>query len=153
MAIGQYGQVAITAAWGVADARAWRQRAVAALLLALCVLLPAAMARAEDGHDLWLRYRALPAAQADAGRTLAAALAAPDASPTQIATREELLRGLGGLFGAAPAATARIDRDGVLVAGTPASSPVLAKLGLTCRRSATRATWSAACASTAMPRP
>ena len=130
MAIGQYGQVAITAAWGVADARAWRQRAVAALLLALCVLLPAAMARAEDGHDLWLRYRALPAAQADAGRALAAALAAPDASPTQIATREELLRGLGGLFGAAPAATARIDRDGVVVAGTPASSPVLAKLGL-----------------------
>ncbi|MEQ4576512.1 MAG: alpha-glucuronidase family glycosyl hydrolase, partial [Gammaproteobacteria bacterium] len=57
------------------------------------------------------------------------ALAAPAATPTQQATRAELLRGLSGLLGARPPSVERPDRDGALVVGTPASSPLLAALG------------------------
>ncbi len=101
--------------------------AAGALLLAL--LLPV-QALAEDGYDLWLRYRPLPADDARAARTAAAELIAGDATPTQAATRAELLRGLGGLLGAAPALAQQVTRDGAIVVGTPASSPLVAALGL-----------------------
>ncbi|WP_407354663.1 alpha-glucuronidase family glycosyl hydrolase [Luteimonas sp. R10] len=87
------------------------------------------MAGAEDGYDLWLRYRPVEGAPADAYRAQASRLVAGDATPTQAATRAELLRGLGGLFGAAPPLSETV-ADGAVVVGTPASSPVIAGLGL-----------------------
>lgn len=94
------------------------------LLAALWLLAPAL--HAEDGYALWLRY--VPPGDAQAAVQVTA-LAAPAATPTQQATRAELLRGLSGLLGARPPSVERPDHDGALVVGTPASSPLLAALG------------------------
>jgi len=91
-------------------------------------LFGAPPARAEDGHELWLRYHALPAPRAAAVRVVATQLVAPAATPTQQATRAELSRAFGGLLGVAPAQSARADRDGALLVGTPQSLPQLAAL-------------------------
>src|SRR5215831_13818447 len=82
---------------------------------------------AEDGYDLWLRYRPLAAERAEACRVFATALVAGTATPTQAATRAELERGLAGLLGTAPALADRVARDGAILVGTPASSPLIAK--------------------------
>jgi alpha-glucuronidase len=78
-------------------------------------------AHAEDGYDLWLRYRPLPAALRPEPRTIA-----PGAdTPTLKIARAELRRGLDGLVGGAPAA----DGPSILL-GTPAGSPAIAALNL-----------------------
>ena len=92
--------------------------------LTLFACLGAGRARAEDGHDLWLRYSALTTAPAGIDRGHAVQLIAGQGSPTEKATRSELLRGLGGLLGTAPALSGAVTRDGALIAGTSASSPV-----------------------------
>ncbi|HZX75936.1 alpha-glucuronidase family glycosyl hydrolase, partial [Lysobacter sp.] len=86
-------------------------------------------ARAEDGYDLWLRYRPLPTQQATAVRAHASQLVAPSATPTQKATRDELQHALTGLLGAAPAASDTASGSALIV-GTPASSPTIAGLRL-----------------------
>ncbi|MDR7116173.1 alpha-glucuronidase family glycosyl hydrolase [Caulobacter sp. BE254] len=83
--------------------------------------LGASAAQAEDGYDLWLRYRPLPAALRPEPRTIA-----PGAdTPTLKIARAELQRGLDGLVGGAPAA----DGPSILL-GTPAGSPAVAALNL-----------------------
>src|SRR5690606_8294717 len=57
-------------------------------------------------------------------------LVAPGATATQRAASEELVRGLGGLLGRAPAPAERPGRGGTLLLGTPASSPHIAGLDL-----------------------
>ncbi|RPE81204.1 alpha-glucuronidase family glycosyl hydrolase [Vulcaniibacterium tengchongense] len=106
----------------------WR-RAVAGICL-LAAALGCGAAQAEDGYELWLRYRPIEAARADGYRAFATQLLAGAATPTQAATREELQRGLRGLLGAAPPLAERVTRDGALVVGTPASSPTIAGLRL-----------------------
>ena len=101
--------------------------AAAALLLATIVAMRPA--RAEDGYDLWLRYRPLPTQQATAVRAHASQLVAPSATPTQKATRDELQHALTGLLGAAPAASDTASGSALIV-GTPASSPTIAGLRL-----------------------
>ncbi|MFS2217407.1 alpha-glucuronidase family glycosyl hydrolase [Telluria sp. Tellsp104] len=56
----------------------------------------------EDGYDLWLRYRPLPAAQKTALAAAATGIAAPDDTPTVRAAAAELKRGLAGMLGRAP---------------------------------------------------
>src|SRR5690606_37512052 len=82
----------------------------------------------EDGYALWLRY--LPVQQVAPLRAVSAAVAAPAATPTQVVARDELRRGLEGLSGRRPAAVDGVPRDGVVVLGTPASSPLVAALDL-----------------------
>ncbi|MBW8858229.1 MAG: alpha-glucuronidase, partial [Caulobacter sp.] len=83
--------------------------------------LGASAAQAEDGYDLWLRYRPLPVALRPEPRTIA-----PGAdTPTLKIARAELQRGLDGLVGGAPAA----DGPSILL-GTPAGSPAVAALNL-----------------------
>jgi alpha-glucuronidase len=103
------------------------RRARVGLLLAtlLCVVMPV---RAEDGYDLWLRYRLLDAPRRDAALRSITALLAPDATPTQRAARDELRRGLQGLLATAPEIAAQAQRDGALLVGTPASLPQLRHL-------------------------
>ena len=112
---------------GVALRRIGRM-ALAALGLAL--LMPAPPASAEDGHDLWLRYVPVQESRVAAYRAQATELAIATATPTQQATRDELLRGLRGLLGAAPAVVPEAGRAGALLVGTPASSPQLRALKL-----------------------
>jgi alpha-glucuronidase len=98
-----------------------------ALLLAVAALLALPL-HAEDGYDLWLRYRPLPAAQATAYRAQAAQLVLDAATPTRAAARAELLRGLTGMLGRAPALTQQATTDGAILAGTAVSSSLLARL-------------------------
>lgn len=115
---------------------AWRRLRRLPLLGMLALLATAAVVqpvRAEDGYDLWLRYRPLPVAIADASRPHVTQLIAGDATPTQSVTRAELLRGLGGLLGSAPPLASAAALDGAVIVGTPASSPRIAGLGLKLR--------------------
>ncbi len=84
-------------------------------------------ARAEDGYDLWLRYRPLPAAQAEAVAARATAIVRDEPDPTTVLAAQELARGLSGLagrtIGAGPAG------EGAIVIGTTRSARIAA-LGL-----------------------
>jgi alpha-glucuronidase len=75
------------------------------------LLLIAPAARAEDGYDLWLRYKPV---EASAKAMYAAPAIAPTSdTPTLKVARAELERGLTGLAGK-PAAAAAGARDGVI---------------------------------------
>jgi alpha-glucuronidase len=100
------------------------------LSICLCLLLAATTARAEDGHELWLRYRPVEA-QWQAQYRAAAATIVPggDRSSTLDAALSELARGLGGLL-ARPVPVSNTVIDGAVVIGTPASSSDIAGLKL-----------------------
>lgn len=102
---------------------------VVAVLAWLATFFAASGARAEDGYDLWLRYRPLPAATAAPYRAAATQLVVAGDSPTLQAARAELVRGLAGMLGEPPAAGAAPTRAGALLAG-PASAPQIAALNL-----------------------
>ena len=97
-------------------------------LAAALLLLLAAPARAEDGYDLWLRYRPMEAAAQAQYRPLATVIVAEGNSPSLEAARNELLQGLSGLL-ARPVGAGRVS-DGAVVIGTPAGSPLIAGLKL-----------------------
>ena len=97
------------------------------LLISLAV---APVARAEDGYDLWLRYRPVEAAARAPYAAAAAAIAPTAPTPTLSIARAELERGLAGLLGAAPATVEAGGRDGVVLIGTPETSPAIARLAL-----------------------
>ncbi|MCX2842353.1 alpha-glucuronidase [Microbulbifer thermotolerans] len=98
-----------------------------ALLLAL--VIPQCL-RAEDGYELWLRYRPLEAEWRSTYREAVRSLVVPQSgSPTLRAARGELLRGLEGLLGAVPA-SAREAGEGALLLGTPETSARIADLKL-----------------------
>jgi len=95
---------------------------LATLLLAAAFAAPPAAA--EDGYDLWLRYRPLPPALRQVYAPRLAQLSVTASSPTLKAARQELERGLDGLLGERPGL------GGVLIAGTPRSSATIARLRL-----------------------
>ena len=103
-----------------------------AAIIALFVLLGSVTAaRAEDGYELWLRYR--PVADATLlkqYRSSITGLLVSGESATAQATAAELTRGLRGLLDAAVPSVADASKDGTLVVGTPARSPVVAELNL-----------------------
>jgi alpha-glucuronidase len=98
-----------------------------------CALLGSAppRPRTEDGYELWLRYRPVSdAALRQNYRAAIAYLVMEGDSPTQRVAREELAAGLRGLLGAEVPAARAVTRDGAVVAGTPATSPLVAALPL-----------------------
>ncbi|PBS13299.1 alpha-glucuronidase [Lysobacteraceae bacterium NML93-0792] len=97
-------------------------------MASLALLAAAVTAQAEDGYDLWLRYA--PASADTATTARIRQLVSPAATPVQMAAQRELLRGLAGVSGTAPAQADRVNRAGALLVGTPASSPQIAALGL-----------------------
>jgi alpha-glucuronidase len=92
------------------------------------LLLLAAPAQAEDGYDLWLRYRPMEAAAQAQVRPLATAIVSEGASPSLDAARAELTQGLSGLLDKTVGSGAIT--DGAVVIGTPASSRLVAGLNL-----------------------
>lgn len=108
--------------------RMWCSRSLAAAMTWLVLLAAAATAHAEDGYDLWLRYA--PAGTETGTTARISQLVSPAATPVQTAAQRELLRGLAGVAGTAPAQAERVNRAGALLVGTPASSPQIAALGL-----------------------
>jgi alpha-glucuronidase len=109
--------------------KAW----VCALLVTLGLTL-SSIARAEDGYDLWLRYRLVDPAAREAYRAQATEIVAQGASPTLELATSELTRGLAGLLGAPRSVVSAPTREGSLVLGTPASSPLIASLRLPVER-------------------
>lgn len=100
------------------------------MVLLFGAIAVAPVATAEDGYDLWLRYRPLEEPWATRYRaTLTQLVALGDSATLQVAAAE-LDRGLRGLLGAAPARADEVSRDGALVVGTPRSLPLLARLSL-----------------------
>ena len=100
------------------------------MVLLLGAVAVAPVATAEDGYDLWLRYRPLEEPWATRYRATLTQLVALGDSATLRVAAAELDRGLRGLLGAAPARADEVSRDGALVVGTPRSLPVLAELNL-----------------------
>jgi alpha-glucuronidase len=99
---------------------------LATLLSMQCAPAGAAPGPAEDGYDLWLRYRPLPAAAKAALQADTRSIVLPEqASPTTQAAAAELQRALAAMLGKAPAASTTL-RDHALVLATPASLPALA---------------------------
>lgn len=82
----------------------------------------------DDGYRLWLRYEPVrPGALREQYRSLLCDVEVDGASATLRAARDELLRGLSGLLATPVSACAK--PEGIL-AGTPRSSPAIARLGL-----------------------
>lgn len=101
------------------------------LLLAIVLqLFAVTTGKTEDGHRLWLRYDALSAPDIGKYQARIASLVVPGDSATQAAIRRELSEGCSGLLAQPVLATNQVDRDGVVIVGTPNSSPVIAGLKL-----------------------
>jgi alpha-glucuronidase len=100
-------------------------------LLAGCFAIGA---HAEDGYDLWLRYRPLPpAAQRQLQADVTSLVIAAQPSPLAQSALAELSRGLAGLSGRRPSSS-QVVRQGSLLAGTPATVPAIAALQLPLRQ-------------------
>jgi alpha-glucuronidase len=102
------------------------------LLLIICAAIGlTSPALADDGYDLWLRYRPLPAeARAKIENRGTAIVTGGQPSPMLAVALGELNRGLAGLLGHAVGTdTSR----GAIYVGTPRSLPVLATLDLPLR--------------------
>ncbi|HXY68514.1 MAG TPA: alpha-glucuronidase family glycosyl hydrolase [Gemmatimonadales bacterium] len=98
-----------------------------------CALLADAGPRppAEDGYELWLRYRTVDdTARLREYRGEITALVAGGDSPTLRAAGDELARGLRGLLGRAVPRARTAARDGAVLFGTPSGSRAVAALGL-----------------------
>jgi len=93
-------------------------------------LAAAPVASAEDGYDLWLRYRPVEQPWADRYRTALTQVVAGSESPTLRVAHAELQRGLRGLLGVTLADAASVTQDGALVIGTRRSLPMLAGMKL-----------------------
>lgn len=102
-----------------------RMLAAAAILIGAVAGAPV---RAEDGHELWLRYKPLAADRQEAARPLARWLAPQGDSPTLRIATAELARGLGGLLERAPD-LATTPQPGAIVYGA-ATAPAIAALDL-----------------------
>jgi alpha-glucuronidase len=101
-------------------------------ILTIVLLLMIVPAPAEDGYRLWLRYKPLPADAIQAWRPHITAIVVPGTSSTLNALREELTAGISGLLGTTIPQMDNITSDGIVLAGTPESSPLIAGLKLDC---------------------
>jgi alpha-glucuronidase len=101
-----------------------------AWLILLSLAGSAAPALAEDGYELWLRYRPVPAEWLADYRPRVSELVTGAHSPTLDVAQAELARGLGGLLGAAPPLSSHPSRDGSIILGTAGATPLIAGLQL-----------------------
>ncbi|MCW3835708.1 alpha-glucuronidase family glycosyl hydrolase [Sphingomonas canadensis] len=99
------------------------------LALVLAIALPG-VARAEDGYDLWLRYRPVEGEWHKAYDPAVTALVVQGGGATIAAAAAELERGVKGMLGHRLPRTGSVAADGAVVIGTPATSPIVAALGL-----------------------
>ncbi len=102
----------------------WRPMAVATLLA-----LGAGAAHAEDGYELWLRYKPRTAVEQAVMGAHASAVVAPGSSDSVRVAVDELRRGFGGMTGHAPERAGGVAAGAILLA-TPDESPEVARLKL-----------------------
>jgi alpha-glucuronidase len=89
--------------------------------LFLLILVMANSARAENGYDLWLRYKKVSDKFLASYRKHASTIILPGNSATIDATKKELVQGLTGLLATTPPFTNTITKDGTVLIGTAAS--------------------------------
>ncbi len=95
-------------------------------MLFLTVVMPVLVASAEDGYRLWLRYDVVSdLALRNAYLKHISGWVMEGSSPTLEVAKKELQHGLNGLLSANITEVRQVDRDGIVVAGTPASSSLL----------------------------
>jgi alpha-glucuronidase len=124
------------AARGCAKIATVTRRLALAVGTLVCLACTAPPAQAEDGYELWLRYRPLEAERREAVARLAAGIVAPaQASATLRAAVAELQTGIAGLTARPVPVTPTLTTDGSLVIGTPRTSPLIARLDLPLSRS------------------
>ena len=89
---------------------------------------------AEDGYDLWLRYRTVdPQAAQSLGDSIQE-IVKGSGSPTLDVAATELVRGLSQLTGRPVPLAGNVSRAGAVVLGTPGSSSLIAALPLSLER-------------------
>ncbi|WPP50040.1 alpha-glucuronidase family glycosyl hydrolase [Catalinimonas niigatensis] len=87
--------------------------------------------QAEDGYRLWLRYDEIKDTQKlDTYRASITSWIIEGSSPTLKVAGDELNMGLKGLLGEPIPSVNTIEEEGVLLVGTPSSSPLIASLNL-----------------------
>ncbi|MFZ1313991.1 MAG: alpha-glucuronidase family glycosyl hydrolase [Chitinophagaceae bacterium] len=102
------------------------------LLLLLFLFSSFEYLNAENGYDLWLRYKTIDNKQLlHLYRQQITGLTIHGSSPTITAAKEELSLGLQGLLQIKIPFTSGIHQKGTVLAGTPSSSPSIRQLGLT----------------------
>jgi alpha-glucuronidase len=96
----------------------------------VAVLAWPAVAAAETGYDLWLRYRPVenPALRRQY-RSAISEIVVQQPSATGRIVLAELRRGLSGLLGVEVPVAGDVERDGALLVGTASVSPRIAALG------------------------
>ena len=86
-------------------------------------------AYADDGYRLWMRYDPIPdSARLSQCRNTFTALLIATWSPTEESIKNELINVIGGLTKSTIPLVNSVDRDGILVVGTPQNSPLIASL-------------------------
>src|SRR5688500_3139705 len=85
---------------------------------------------AEDGYRLWLRYNKLESSSAATYRSQIKYLVVQGDSATMATVRDELKLGISGLLGTNLSFNWDVDPGGAVLAGTPKSSPLIARLKL-----------------------
>jgi len=94
-------------------------------VLLLSLLVVTAYVHAENGYDLWLRYKKIEdPTYLNLYRKSIAGIHINAISPTLLVAKKELEMGLSGLLGA-PIKEVGAQTDNALIAGTPSSSPVI----------------------------
>lgn len=102
-------------------------RLVRALLLFVTLATPTL---AEDGYDLWLRYRPVEKHWLASYRTAARSIVPEGNSESIAAARDELARGLAGMLREHVPVEPAVNRDGAILLGTPSNSASTASLNL-----------------------
>ena len=102
-------------------------RLVRALLLFVTLATPAL---AEDGYDLWLRYRPVEKHWLASYRIAARSIVPEGNSESIAAARDELARGLAGMLREHVPVEPAVNRDGAILLGTPSNSASTASLNL-----------------------
>ncbi len=101
------------------------------ILTSVIILCVSPVMNAEDGYRLWLRYDLISEPQIlKLYSTTITGWMIEGESPTLIVAGKELQAGLNGLLGRNIPSVSSVKSDGIVVAGTPESSSVIASLGL-----------------------
>ncbi|WP_404337341.1 alpha-glucuronidase family glycosyl hydrolase [Sphingomonas sp. MMS12-HWE2-04] len=94
----------------------WRK--LLTVLSAFMVFTGTNQAHAEDGYDLWLRYRPLDSVAKARAEPALRYLVGPTERPIIAAAADELKRGLGGMLGATPGQHQTLDEAGGILIAT-----------------------------------
>lgn len=101
------------------------------LLLSFFLLFTSLASYSENGYELWLRYhKVADSVRYNEYRTALKQLIFPSSSPALLAAKDELRTGIRGLLELSLPETEVVNANGALVAGTPSSSAVIARLSL-----------------------